>query len=158
MTRRWQNLDIIQIFFGGLRKICFGQVVRCSEWDSKYASTGWNSWVLPLQPAGYSEAIWPRWGGGIRSIVFLTQIGFHFIQTVRINLLVLQAAACAGWRKLGCIYQLSTSRYQRVDGRPDLHWGVSPDPQSLDIHLHVHFRTRRRGAVQRNFAVHDVTT
>jgi len=79
------------------------------------------------------------------------------MHTVRINLFALQAAACAGERKLGCLYEQPTRHHQRGDGRPDLHTGVSPDRQILGIHMHVPLRPRRRSAVQRNTAVHDVT-
>ena len=87
----------------------------------------------------------------------LTLIGFHVMHTVRMELLALQAEACAGEERLGCLYEQPTRHHERVDGRPDLHKGVSPDRQSLGIHMHVPLRPRRRSAVQRNTAVHDVT-
>ena len=87
----------------------------------------------------------------------LTITGFHIMHTVRIKLIALQAAACAGEERLGCLYEQPTCHHERVDGRPDLHRSVSPDRQSLGIHMHVPLRPRRRSAVQRNTAVHDVT-
>ena len=88
----------------------------------------------------------------------LNPICYHIMHTVRFKLLALQAAACAGEERLGCLYEQPTRHHERVDGRPDLHRGVSPDRQSLGIHMHVPPRARRRSAVQRNAAVHDVTT
>jgi hypothetical protein len=79
------------------------------------------------------------------------------MHTVRIILLILQAAACAGDKRLGCLHEQPTRHHQRVDGRPDLHTSVSPDRQNLGLHMHVPLRPRRRGPIQRNTAVHDVT-
>jgi len=79
------------------------------------------------------------------------------MHTVRVKLLALQAAASAGERRLGCLSERPTRHPERVDGRPDLLRGVSPDRQSLGIHMLVPLRPRRRSAVQRNTAVHDVT-
>jgi len=89
--------------------------------------------------------------------LFLTVIGFHIMHTVRIKLPALQAAACAGERRMGCLYEQTTRHRQRVDGRPDVHGGVSPDRQSLGVHMHVPLRPRRCSPVKRNSAVHDVT-
>ena len=75
-----------------------------------------------------------------------------------VKLLVLQAAASAGNKGLGCLHEQPAHHHQRVYGRPDLHAVVSPDRQTLGIHPHLHFRPRRRSAVQRNIAFHDVTT
>ena len=87
----------------------------------------------------------------------LTLIGFHIMHTVRIKLFVLQAAACAGEKELGCLYEQTPPHHHRVNGQPDLHRSVSQDPQNLGIHMHFPLRPRRRSTVQRNTAVHDVT-
>ena len=79
------------------------------------------------------------------------------MHTVRVKLLALQAAACAGEESLGCLYEQPTRHHEWVDGRPDLLRGVSPDRQNLGIHMHVPLRPRRRSSVQRSTAVHDVT-
>jgi hypothetical protein len=136
----------------------------------------WSSWMKVSGVANKrcwvegSYIIWVGWGvggGGIRSThrlvpvlltLSLTLIGFHIMHTVRIEPLALQAAAWAGERRLGCLYEQTTRRRQRVDGRSDVHGGVSPDRQSLGIHMLVPLRLRRGSPVQRNSAVHDVTT
>jgi len=87
----------------------------------------------------------------------LTLICYHIMHTMRVKLLALQAAACAGEERLGCLYEQPTCHHERVDDRPDLHTSVSPDRQSLGIHMHVPLRPRRRSTVERNTAVHDVT-
>ena len=89
--------------------------------------------------------------------LYLTLIGFHIMHTVRMKLLALQASACAGEKRMGCLYERTTRHRQRVDGRPDVHGGVPPDRQSLGVHMHVPLRPRRRSPVKRNSAVHDVT-
>ena len=87
----------------------------------------------------------------------LTLIGFHVIHTVRIKLFVLQAAAYAGEKKLGCLPERPSHHRHRVDDRPDLHRSGSQDPQILGILMHVPLRPRRRSIVQRNTVVHDFT-